>query len=84
MSNDICCIYSTPITYVVFIILQSHVLYCPTIIQLHVLTMYHYFVHISGRIGDIPEDDVYVCESKYQEPENNIKKLGKGLKVRFY
>ncbi|CAG2234294.1 ACOT9 [Mytilus edulis] len=35
-----------------------------------------------GRIiGDIPEDDVYVCESKYQEPEKTIKKLGKGLKI---
>ncbi|XP_052070858.1 protein polybromo-1-like isoform X2 [Mytilus californianus] len=36
--------------------------------------------YYTSRIGDIPEDDVYVCESKYQEPEKTIKKLGKGLK----
>lgn len=36
--------------------------------------------YYTSRIGDIPEDDVYVCECKYQEPEQTIKKLGKGLK----
>ena len=40
-------------------------------------------IFFTGRIGDIPEDDVYVCESKYQEPELTIKKLGKGLKVKL-
>ena len=36
---------------------------------------------IAGRPTEIPEHDVWVCESKYHEVEKNIRKLSKGLKV---
>ncbi|XP_070193759.1 protein polybromo-1-like isoform X2 [Littorina saxatilis] len=36
--------------------------------------------YCSSRPTEIPEYDVYVCESKYHEVERSIKKLGKGLR----
>ena len=36
----------------------------------------------AARLTEYPEQDVYVCESKYMESEKSIKKLGKGLKVK--
>ncbi|XP_041350352.1 protein polybromo-1-like isoform X3 [Gigantopelta aegis] len=36
--------------------------------------------YCSSRLTEYPEQDVYVCESKYMETEKSIKKLGKGLK----
>lgn len=35
---------------------------------------------VLDRIIDIPEVDVYICESKYNERDHQIRKL-KGLKV---
>ncbi|KAH3817110.1 hypothetical protein DPMN_118639 [Dreissena polymorpha] len=37
---------------------------------------------ISGRPTEVPESDVYICESKYQETEKTVRKLNKGLKVQ--
>lgn len=37
-----------------------------------------------GRIIEIPEHDVYICESKYLEAEKSIRKLAKGFKVCWY
>lgn len=42
-----------------------------------------YIYIISDRITEVPEDDVYICESKYLENERSIRKLAKGLKVTF-
>ncbi|CAE1320781.1 PBRM1 [Acanthosepion pharaonis] len=36
--------------------------------------------YCSYRITEVPEDDVYICESKYLENERSIRKLAKGLK----
>ena len=36
---------------------------------------------MSGRPTEVPEHDVYICESKYHEVEKNVRKLAKGLKV---
>ena len=38
-------------------------------------------LHAAARPTEIPEFDVYICESKYHELEHSIKRLGKGLKV---
>lgn len=34
------------------------------------------------RFTEIPESDVYICDSKYSELDKIIKKFGKPLKVR--
>ncbi|XP_052781676.1 protein polybromo-1-like isoform X8 [Mya arenaria] len=36
--------------------------------------------YCSCRPTEIPEHDVYICESKYHEAEKNVRKLAKGLK----
>ncbi|KAK7457993.1 hypothetical protein BaRGS_00039138 [Batillaria attramentaria] len=36
--------------------------------------------YCSSRPTEVPEFDVYICESKYHELEHSIKRLGKGLK----
>ena len=38
----------------------------------------------AGRPTEIPEHDVWLCESKYHEVDKNIRKLNKGLKVKTY
>ncbi|KAK3103095.1 hypothetical protein FSP39_016403 [Pinctada imbricata] len=40
----------------------------------------HIKEYFSSRITEIPEEDTYLCESKYQEADRTVKKLGKGLK----
>ncbi|CAI9744411.1 protein polybromo-1-like isoform X6 [Octopus vulgaris] len=37
--------------------------------------------YCSYRITEVPEQNVYICESKYLETERSIRKLAKGLKV---
>ena len=44
-------------------------------------TIKHNHLLFAGRPTEIPEEHVYVCESKYHEVEKNIRKLSKGLKV---
>ena len=41
----------------------------------------HCFFCNTARPTEVPEFDVYICESKYHELEHSIKRLGKGLKV---
>ena len=41
---------------------------------------WYYVYFMLDRIIDIPEVDVYICESKYNERDHQIRKL-KGLKV---
>ncbi|XP_021376480.1 protein polybromo-1-like isoform X20 [Mizuhopecten yessoensis] len=36
--------------------------------------------YLTNRVTETPEEDVYLCESKYFELEKMVKKLGKGLK----
>lgn len=36
---------------------------------------------VTGRLTEINESDVYICESRYLEAERQIRKLPKGLKV---
>lgn len=36
---------------------------------------------LTARPTEMPEFDIYICESKYHELEHSIKRLGKGLKV---
>ena len=45
------------------------------------LTHNHCFFGNTARPTEVPEFDVYICESKYHELEHSIKRLGKGLKV---
>lgn len=35
-----------------------------------------------GRVTEISEEDTFLCESKVQEADRTVKRLGKGLKVR--
>ena len=35
-----------------------------------------------GRVTEIAEEDTFLCESKVQEADRTVKRLGKGLKVR--
>jgi hypothetical protein len=35
-----------------------------------------------GRLTEIPENDVYVCESKYIADDHSLRALTKGLKVK--
>lgn len=35
-----------------------------------------------GRVTEIVEEDTFLCESKVQEADRTVKRLGKGLKVR--
>jgi len=35
-----------------------------------------------GRLTEIPEYDVYVCESKYIPDDHSLRSLTKGLKVK--
>ena len=39
---------------------------------------------IAGRPTEIPEVDVYICESKYHETEKTLRRLSKGLKVSLF
>ncbi|KAL5013533.1 hypothetical protein ScPMuIL_007803 [Solemya velum] len=43
----------------------------------------HFKDYCSLRPTEIAETDIYICESKYHEPEKSIKRLGKGLKKYF-
>ncbi len=36
-----------------------------------------------GRLTEIPENDVYVCESKYIADDHSLRSLTKGLKVKI-
>jgi hypothetical protein len=75
-------------------ILKENVQYCHLNI---ILLVSHYFYSFEiffffsikililflGRLTEIPENDVYVCESKYIADDHSLRSLTKGLKVKI-
>lgn len=37
--------------------------------------------YVTSRPTEVPEHDIYICESKYMEAEKAIRKLSKSMKV---
>lgn len=54
-----------------------------TISSVGLLCYYNLKDNLLGRPTEIPETDVYVCDSKYNEEEKQIKKM-KSLKVHAH
>ena len=78
-SNCISCYYNVCICFVMT--LDNPFVQWLYFVTLHTICMTWCLFSV-GRVTEIAEEDTFLCESKVQEADRTVKRLGKGLKVR--